>query len=76
MGFLDNLLNAVESGDLERQLDRISGAVENVSKRVDDTLQTAAEQPAKVLESAERVTRPIEEATGGITPATAEGVEN
>lgn len=64
MGFLDNLLNTLESGDLERRLDRLSDTVEQVSRQADNKLQAATERPAQLLDTAERASDRVGQAAG------------
>ena len=59
---MDNLLNTLESGDLEKDLERLTDAVEQVSEQADTSLQTAADRPGNLLETAERASDRIEQA--------------
>ena len=55
MGFLDNLIKAVQDGALDDQLTKIADTIEGASGQLDKTLGTVAEKPGEVLKAAEGV---------------------
>ena len=69
MGLLDNLFNAVESGALEKRLASVADTIESASKRVEKTLDTAADKPGQALDAAEQKKDAIEQKATDITQA-------
>jgi hypothetical protein len=68
MGLFDNLLRtlddglkAVESGELEKKLDKFAEAVETRSKQADHTLGKLADRPGELLKAAEKKTVAVEQ---------------
>lgn len=76
MGFLDSLLSTVESGELEKHLERLAGTVEKASVRVDSTLQAVAEQPVKLTQTVPQEVVQIEKPSRRVSIPVTEGVEN
>jgi hypothetical protein len=49
MGFLDNLIKAVESGDLEKRLESVADKLEGISENVTQKVEKLADAPGKVI---------------------------
>lgn len=58
---LDSALNAIESGELEKRLDKIAASVDAKSKQVDSTLAKVADKPSELLRVAEVKTKLAEQ---------------
>jgi len=50
MGFLDNLIKAVESGELEKRLENVADRIENMSEKVTEKVEKVADVPKKVID--------------------------
>lgn len=61
MGFLDNFLNAVESGALEKRLEQFADAVDKTGKQAHGTLKVVSERPGELLKAAEKKKDDVEE---------------
>jgi exonuclease VII small subunit len=59
MGFLDDIVKAVQSGTLEHSLKQVADGVDAASQQLDKTLKNAADRPETVLETAKQKTAEV-----------------
>ena len=55
MGFFDNLLNDIASGELDKKLGKIADKVEKISGTMDKSIKKVAEKPEKLSEKAKNL---------------------
>ena len=61
MGFLDNLIGDIQSGELDKRLGQFADAVERVSEKAVSGVEKLADAPAKALGAAEAKKDQIEQ---------------